>query len=1299
MAGVRFTNSYYSKTGTLWRIDIYDPDFSGTATEFKTKYDSVVTDWKNQGANPYNEIMGSEFSFSMMLEDATTFAFYTDLISKPENYYTVAHYREGVLDWCGLIQADNTTILDIDFPQPYQIRAVDGIGLLKDIDYKDVSDIYTGNESFVGHILNCINKLPHIGTYYGSSTIVLKVAVDWWETSMTNSSVNDPFKLSGVNHGVFWSLADNDADKFKNCLEVIKSICVSWGARIKYMDGCFWIEQLSVLDASGYYVRPYYKSGTATTTQSYSSKITVSSAGTKRFEGAEYDRLPSLKKVTITEHVYERRNLFATLNLQNISNPVKNEIKSNNGKATLRLLLKINGILQQLVLSGSPVYVGAFILFRIKLRLGPSPGKTLKRNLKQLTNFVATYEDTVWDPTGAGYYYFHTVMQPIPIFGEYTSFEASIDVQTPVYYADYDEQAIAAIEYVGTIDGSTGLSYSNYSATFGLSGTPYMEVYSEGYPKPDEIDELRYSATNSDTKSLAKLEGITYFGSSQSANSVGRLKRWNGSAWVDALLWGAGTDTPNKQLSDLSCLVKLQSQYLPKEKFRASIYGFGSASPNNRLFHRSKTWGFIGGSHRHELSEIQGEWYVIQYDAGGVSNTPVKIKKKNNLINNDTPVTDSPIKGGGGGGGGGSNSPVSPFSDHPPAMLFPLKNNTTSSPLLVGAITSIPVVTALTGSDYAAGDIITIVDPYTGASNDLTLTAAATAGGTAMAVSGTLTSNYPLGAYLIKKPIAYAFNLPATTKGSVLRYNTGTNKWEAYDGTGDGYVIAWNASTNNWEQQQIVLTGDVTGTRTTSAFATTIANQAVSNAKFRNSAGLSVVGRSANSAGSVADITAVTTNQVLVIDPSTTAVTWGAVNLAAAAAVTGTLGVGNGGTSFNTFTTGQMLYSSAANTLAKLNIGSTGQVLTVSGGIPAWATPVNQTITLTGDVTGSGTASIAATIANNAVTLAKMAQVATSTILGRVTAGTGNVEALTGTQATTLLNTFTSTLKGLAPASGGGTVNFLRADGTWAAPTASIGPGITGAVTFWSSTSAITASSKLTYTESGLLQFSAVHTVAGQNSVLQIGHSDNTSTGSNAYLEIYSGGGSGGDAYVSYIVNTVSTFVAGVDNSDGDKFKITPGASQPGGTGNKGLIITNAATPLIGINKDAPAHPLDVAGRARADLLMCNTATITSAFGTGAGTGATIQPITGGNNAISVTFTAGTSPAAGGIVLTLTLANSFPVNTIPIFGGNDTASAQLIANGSIYCASVTGSQIKIQMATGVTLPAGTYTFNIHILGT
>jgi hypothetical protein len=48
-----------------------------------------------------------------------------------------------------------------------------------------------------------------------------------------------------------------------------------------------------------------------------------------------------------------------------------------------------------------------------------------------------------------------------------------------------------------------------------------------------------------------------------------------------------------------------------------------------------------------------------------------------------------------------------------------------------------------------------------------------------------------------------------------------------------------------------------------------------------------------------------------------------------------------------TSTTGDMIYASAANTPARLAIGSTDQVLKVTGGIPAWSTPASGVITFT----------------------------------------------------------------------------------------------------------------------------------------------------------------------------------------------------------------------------------------------------------------------------------------------------------------------------------------------------------------
>ena len=49
-----------------------------------------------------------------------------------------------------------------------------------------------------------------------------------------------------------------------------------------------------------------------------------------------------------------------------------------------------------------------------------------------------------------------------------------------------------------------------------------------------------------------------------------------------------------------------------------------------------------------------------------------------------------------------------------------------------------------------------------------------------------------------------------------------------------------------------------------------------------------------------------------------------------------TIGVGYGGTGLATYTAGDLIYATASTTLAKLGIGTNGQVLTSSGTAPQW---------------------------------------------------------------------------------------------------------------------------------------------------------------------------------------------------------------------------------------------------------------------------------------------------------------------------------------------------------------------------
>ena len=70
------------------------------------------------------------------------------------------------------------------------------------------------------------------------------------------------------------------------------------------------------------------------------------------------------------------------------------------------------------------------------------------------------------------------------------------------------------------------------------------------------------------------------------------------------------------------------------------------------------------------------------------------------------------------------------------------------------------------------------------------------------------------------------------------------------------------------------------------------------------------------------------------------------------------------------------------------------------------------------------------------VKIALVTNAPTSMIVGRVSAGTGNIEYLTYTQVTSLLDAFTTSANGLVPAPGGVTGKVLSDGGTWISPSA-----------------------------------------------------------------------------------------------------------------------------------------------------------------------------------------------------------------------------------------------------------------------
>jgi hypothetical protein len=104
----------------------------------------------------------------------------------------------------------------------------------------------------------------------------------------------------------------------------------------------------------------------------------------------------------------------------------------------------------------------------------------------------------------------------------------------------------------------------------------------------------------------------------------------------------------------------------------------------------------------------------------------------------------------------------------------------------------------------------------------------------------------------------------------------------------------------------------------------------------------------AASAGGTVTSVSGTANRITVTNPTTTPVIDIASTYVGQTSITtlGTITTGvwngtavgatHGGTSQSSWTTGDLLYASGTNTLAKLPIGSATNVLTVSGGLPSW---------------------------------------------------------------------------------------------------------------------------------------------------------------------------------------------------------------------------------------------------------------------------------------------------------------------------------------------------------------------------
>ena len=360
----------------------------------------------------------------------------------------------------------------------------------------------------------------------------------------------------------------------------------------------------------------------------------------------------------------------------------------------------------------------------------------------------------------------------------------------------------------------------------------------------------------------------------------------------------------------------------------------------------------------------------------------------------------------------------------------------------------------------------------------------------------------------------------------------------------------------------------------------------------------------------------------------------GVVSLGTALAAT------SGGTAQSTYTTGDILYASATNTLSKLAIGSTNQVLTVVSGAPAWAA---------GSTVNSGTANqltyyastgaavsgnANATISSGALTLGVSATTAGSLILSGSTSGavTLNTAAAAGSWTMTLPTT-AGTNNYVLATNGSGVTSWVAqtggGSGTVASSTIGQVPVYTGATT-------VTGSTNLTLS-SGALTVGVAGTQAG--TLLLSGGTSGTTTlavaaAASGTLTLPAGTGT----VIATVTNMAANPVTGTPSSSnflrGDGTWATPAGSGTITSSTIGQIPVYTAATTIGGN----ANLTYATGALTLGVATSQAGTLVLSGGTSGTTTLAVAAAASG----TVTLPAATTTLAGlGVTQTFTATNTF----------------------------------------------------------
>ena len=736
MAKRFYSENIISLEGYTYVIEIWDSAHGGSAHEFRCEADGFQLIYENTSGELFKPINASRVEFTIFVDNATIEGLYANVITAAENRFLVKITRNGDLFWYGKIVADIGIKEDIsrNMRPVYKVVALDGLGLLAQKDYNNNGTAYTGKARLLEHVKNCLAKIGTLGEFTGAADPAIITVVEWHEDNMASGGGDDPFYLTRVAHESFWSSDNKGKKTYRSCLEVLEIICRNFGARIYQANGAWRIEQITERHNASIAEIRYDETGTYLNHASVNYTVNLDQATNSKIVGGEYTYFPPVREVRINFFHENWRNYNEGAVFISEISPA--HVSIYNAEIGTGSTFQITANVSQVITYTGTPYTAVFAVFFCEFKVG---SRYLKRDIASIFGTSITYGPTEWSTTVSRYYFAF----PFQATGSGTQVKNSgIIINTPVLLEGGNpEIRMIFQEFRKMIDGSP--TTAGLSQSFNI-GNVYTRLLHFGNYQEENIG-LLYSVTSTNGLNNSEvIEFDTNIGDEPYPGTINRLEIWNGSAWVASNGWRNGLSGGYVPLLSLCAEEILATMKEPVEKWLGTLKGQFDA--RHRFGWSSAHYIFIGGT----LTARRDEW----------SGTYVKIAKDKTSISVATPVPLGATPGDG-------KTPFNP-TQTPSTFVDPTNNTTemnvggvvgsvmshvsTLNSVGVGPVTSLTLSNAANAGVFQAGQTVTIVNPFNGATQNLTVTTTNLQGATSLSVSGYSAQAFPEGSYIMVSP-------------------------------------------------------------------------------------------------------------------------------------------------------------------------------------------------------------------------------------------------------------------------------------------------------------------------------------------------------------------------------------------------------------------------------------------------------------------------------------------------------------------------------------------------------------------